>query len=47
MKTQEIVPRNAYEQAGYIDLMTGELNATRPGNHSSLQEVMDFINNLK
>ena len=37
------VPRNAYEQAGYIDLHTGEVHATRDGNVNTLEEVRDYI----
>ena len=37
------VPRNAYEQAGYIDLHTGEVYPTRPGNTNTLEEVRDYI----
>lgn len=37
------VPRNAYEQCGYIDLHTGEVHASRPGNVNTLEEVRDYI----
>ena len=45
-KARLYVPRNAYEQAGYIDLLTGEIHETRPGNYSVLEEVLNFINSL-
>lgn len=37
------IPRNAYENAGYIDLLTGKIKETRPGNYSVLKEVVEEI----
>ena len=43
-KRRLYVPRNAYEQLGYIDLDTMEIVATRPGNYGELQSIVERIN---
>ena len=45
-KSRLYIPRNAYEQAGYIDLLTGETVPTRPGNHSTLKRALEYIQSL-
>jgi hypothetical protein len=40
-KRRLYIPKNAYEQAGYIDLETESIFPTRPGNWDILKEVLD------
>jgi hypothetical protein len=42
-KARLYIPRNAFEQAGYIDLETGEINETRPGNYSDLRLALEML----
>jgi len=42
-KKRIYVPRNAYEQAGYIDLISGDVVASRPGNTESLLKFIEKI----
>ncbi len=44
-KRRLYVPRNAYEQLGYIDLDTKEVVATRPGNFGELNAIAERIFN--
>jgi hypothetical protein len=42
-KVRLYIPRNAFEQAGYIDLLTGEIHETRPGNYSDLRLALEML----
>ena len=46
-KRRLYVPRNAYEDVGYIDLDTREIHPTRPGNASVLKNVLSMIEELE
>ena len=37
------IPRNAYEQAGYIDLNDNSIHESRPGNLSILKEALNIL----
>ena len=42
-KDRLYIPRDAYEQAGYIDLKTLECHPNRPGNLSQLQGALEIL----
>lgn len=48
-KERLYIPRNAYEQAGYVDLKSGEYYPTRPGNSSSFDTklISQLIETIK
>lgn len=39
-KRRLYIPKNAYEQAGYIDLDTEEIKLTKPGNYIVLESAL-------
>lgn len=46
-KDRLYIPRDAYEQAGYIDLVTMECHPTRGGNLSQLKAALAMLNEAK
>lgn len=45
-KRRLYIPRNAYEQAGYVDLDTEKIIPTRPGNYEYLESALQMCKEM-